>query len=87
MSKGWLLIVLFVFLCITGLDFVVNSILYSYGLGFSYAWYIPYIVGFSLTVISICALVAWQSYEDTKSASIAMKRGINSFFGTFRWID
>ena len=79
MSKGWLLIVLFFFLCITGLDFVVNSVLYSYGLDFSYAWYIPYQVGLSVTVLSICVLVAWQSYEDMRSVNVALKRGSTLF--------
>ena len=37
-SKGWFTIVLVVFLSVTGLDFVVNNILYSYGLGFSYTY-------------------------------------------------
>jgi len=74
-------------LSITGLDFVVNNILYSYGLGFSYGWYAPYQVGFSVTIFSICVLVAWQSYEDTASMNVALKERINSFFGAFGGID
>ena len=78
-SKGWFTIVLVVFLSITGLDFVVNNILYSYGLGFSYGWYAPYPVGFSVTIFSICVLVAWQSYEDTASMNVTLKRGLTLF--------
>jgi len=78
-SKGWFSLVLVVFLSITGLDYVVNNILYSHGLGFSYSWYIPYLVGLSATMCSICALVAWQSYEDTASMNIALKRGLTLF--------
>ena len=78
-SKGWFTIVLVVFLSITGLDFVVNNILYSYGLGFSYGWYVPYLVGLSVTIFSICVLVAWQSYVDTASMNVALKRGLTLF--------
>ena len=74
-SNCWLLIVLAIFLSITGLDFVVNSILYSYGLNFSSVWYIPYLVGISATIFSICVLVVWQSYEDTGNVSVALRRG------------
>jgi len=82
-SNGWLLIVLVVFLSITGLDFVVNSILYSYGLGFSLTWYIPYLVGLSVTIFSICGLVMWQSYEDTGNVCVALKRGAVLFLAHF----
>ena len=82
-SNWWILIVLIVFLCITGLDFVVNSILYSYGLGFSFGWYIPYLVGLSVTILSICGLVMWQSYEDTGNMSVALKRGLIIFLAHF----
>jgi hypothetical protein len=89
-SKAWLTIVLVVFLSITGLDFVVNHALYSPGLVFSYAWYIPYQVGLSVTVFSICVLVAWQSYEDTASMNIALKRGLTLFLahlgGLIDWL-
>ncbi len=78
-SKMWFSIVLVVFLSITGLDFVVNNILYSHGLDFSYSWYIPYLAGLSATMCSICFLVAWQSYEDTASMNIALKRGLTLF--------
>lgn len=64
-----------VFLSITGIDFVVNSILYSHGLNFSFVWYIPYLAGISATITSITVLVTWQSYEDTGNAGIALKRG------------
>ena len=82
-SKGWFIIVLVVFLSITGLDFVVNSVLYSYGLSFSYGWYIPYLVGISVTLLSICVLVVWQSYEDTRSVDVALKRGLTLFLAYF----
>jgi hypothetical protein len=89
-SKGWFILVLVVFLSVTGLDFVVNSILYSYGLGFSYAWYAPYQVGLSVTIFSVCVLVAWQSYEDTASMDVAFKRGLTLFLahlgGLIDWI-
>ncbi len=89
-SKGWFALVLVVFLSITGLDFVVNNILYSYGLGFSYAWYVPYLVGLSVTIFSICFLVAWQSYEDTGSMNIALTRGLTLFLlhlgGLIDWL-
>lgn len=78
-SKSWFSLVLIVFLSITGLDFVVNSILYSHGLDFSYSWYIPYQIGLSVTILSICSLVAWQSYEDTESKNVALKRGTTLF--------
>jgi len=78
------------FLSITGLDFAVNNILYSYGLGFSYVWYAPYPVGFSVTIFSICFLVAWQSYEDTASMNVALKRGLTLFLahlgGLIDWL-
>jgi len=67
------------FLSLTGLDFVVNSILCSYGLGFSYGWYAPYLVGFSVTIFSVCVLVAWQSYVDAASVNVALKRGLALF--------
>ena len=67
------------FLCITGIDFVVNNILYSYGLGFSFGWYIPYVVGLSSIIFSICGLVMWQSYEDIGDVSVALKRGLIIF--------
>ncbi len=78
-SKAWFALVLVFFLSIKGIDFVVNNILYSYGLGFSYAWYVPYQVGLSVTIFSICFLVAWQSYEDTASMNVALKRGSTLF--------
>jgi hypothetical protein len=78
-SKGWFALVLVVFLSLTGLDFVVNNILYSYGLGFSYSWYVPYQVGLSVTIFSVCFLVVWQSYRDTASANVALKRGLTLF--------
>ncbi len=78
-SKGWFSLVLVVFLSITGLDFVVNNILYSYGLNFSYSWYIPYLFGLSATICCICFLVAWQSYQDTASMNVALKRGLTLF--------
>ena len=74
-SDCWLLMVLVVFLSITGLDFVVNSILYSYGLQFSFAWYIPYLLGISVTVLSMTILIMWQSYADTGNVGVAFKRG------------
>jgi hypothetical protein len=89
-SKGWVILVLAVFLSVTGLDFVVNSILYSYGLDFSYVWYVPYQIGLSVTVFSVCVLVAWQSYEDTASMDVAFKRGLTLFLahlgGLIDWI-
>jgi hypothetical protein len=89
-SKSWFILVLAVFLSVTGLDFVVNSILYSYGLGFSYVWYVPYQVGLSVTIFSVCVLVAWQSYEDTASMDVAFKRGLTLFLahlgGLIDWI-
>jgi hypothetical protein len=89
-SKGWFSLVLIVFLSITGVDFVVNNILYSHGLAFSYSWYIPYLTGLSATILSICFLVAWQSYEDTASMNIALKRGLTLFFahlgGLIDWL-
>lgn len=78
-----MVIVLFVFLCITGLDFVVNSILYSYGLSFSLGWYIPYMVGLSVTIFSISGLVMWQSYTDIKDLGVAFKRGSIIFLAHF----
>ena len=74
-SNWWLIAVLVVFSSITGIDFAVNNTLYSYGLTFSFVWYLPYLVGLSATVISICILVMWQSYEDTRNVSVALKRG------------
>ena len=74
-SNWWLLSVLVVFSSITGLDFTVNSTLYSYGLTFNFAWYLPYLAGISATIFSICVLVTWQSYEDTGNVSVALKRG------------
>ena len=79
-SKVWFSLVLVVFLSITGVDFVVNSILYSHGLDFSYAWYIPYLAGLSAIMLSICFLVGWQSYIDTNSMNVALKRGSTLFF-------
>ncbi len=74
-SKWWLVAVLIVFTSISGLDFAVNSTLYSYGLIFDFSWYIPYLLGLSATIVSICILVMWQSYEDTGNVTIALKRG------------
>jgi len=74
-SNWWLLIVLVIFFSITGLDYIVNSTLYSYGLNFNTVWYIPYLIGISATIFSICVLVSWQSYEDTGNSSVALKRG------------
>ncbi len=79
-SKVWFSLVLVVFLSITGVDFVVNSILYSHGLDFSYSWYIPYLTGLSAIICSICFLVGWQSYIDTNSMNVALKRGSTLFF-------
>jgi hypothetical protein len=78
--KGWFTLVLVVFLSLTAVDFVVNNVLYSYGLRFSYSWYILYQVGFSMVIFSICFLVVWQSYEDTASVNVALKRGLTLFF-------
>lgn len=89
-SKSWFSLVLVVFFSITGLDFVVNNLLYSHGLNFSYSWYIPYQIGLSVTIFSICFLVAWQSYEDTSSMNVAVKRGSTLFLahlgGLVDWI-
>jgi hypothetical protein len=82
-SNWWIFIVLIVFLNITGLDFVVNNLLYSYGLGFSFGWYVPYVVGLSSIILSICGLVMWQSYEDMRNVSVALKRGLIIFLAHF----
>ena len=68
---------------------MVNNVLYSYGLGFSYVWYVPYLVGLSVTIFSICFLVAWQSYEDTGSMNVALTRGLTLFLlhlGEWTWM-
>ena len=36
-------------------------------------------VGISVTLLSICVLVVWQSYEDTRSVDVALKRGLTLF--------
>lgn len=78
-SIGWFVFVLLVFLSLTGVDFVVNNILYSFGLGFYSSWYVPYRIGLSMTVFSICFLVTWQSFSDTGSVGVALKRGLTLF--------
>ena len=91
-SNGWLIAILVVFSSITGIDFAVNSTLYSYGLTFSFVWYLPYLVGLSATVISICILVMWQStgsitFDDAGSASTtATINGAGTITATFTYV-
>lgn len=39
-------------------------------------WYIPYLTGLAAIICSICVLITWQTYVDTKNVSFALKRGI-----------
>ena len=87
---GWLGLVVAVFFSVTWVDFVVNDVLYSYGLAFSWGWFQLYQAGLAAIIISISGLVAWQSWQDTGIRHVALQRGSIIFLayygGLIDWI-
>jgi len=64
-ATGFLVVSILVF---TGLDFVINSVLYSYGLKFDTAWFMLYSVGY----LSLYQLILGLIYFYTRSWQIPL---------------
>ena len=64
-ATGFLVVSILVF---TGLDFVINSVLYSYGLKFDIAWFMLYSVGY----LSMYQLILGLIYFYTRSWKIPL---------------